>query len=69
MVAEKPPLSSRALVRPHIVATTTAHAGPLSIVAARASSKASGALSLSLSWWRNVSLPLALWQEFGPNFR
>ena len=49
MVAEKPPSSSRAFVRPPIVATTPMHAGPLSIVAARASSKALGALSLSLS--------------------
>ena len=48
MVAEKPPSSSRAFVRPPIVATTPMHAGPLSIVAARASSKALGALSLSL---------------------
>ena len=23
----------------------------------------------SLSWWRKVGLPLALWQESGPNFR
>jgi len=25
-------------------------------------------LSLSLSRWRKVGLPLVLWQEFGPNF-
>ena len=24
---------------------------------------------LSLSQWRKVGLPLALWQEFGPNFK
>ena len=23
----------------------------------------------SLSWWRKLGLPLALWQESGPNFK
>ena len=23
----------------------------------------------ALSWWRTVGLPLALWQDFGPNFK
>ena len=61
----------RAFIWPPAVVTTPTRAGPVGgpswcicMLFAR-----SFRCSLSLSWWRKVGLPLALWQEFGPNFK
>ena len=66
---ERPPLLLRALVRPLAVAIAPMLAGPrwgpildMMVCFARG-------LRCSLSWWRQVGLPLALWQESGPNFK
>ena len=55
----------RAFVRPPAVTTTPARVGPLNGVCC--SRGVSGALSLSR--WRKLGLPLALWQESGPDFK